>query len=621
MNVARSTVAAVALVAAHFIWVATHHETAVIGPDVGGYFAQAKMLATEGQTYREPASPLAFVGPHWLDRGDGRYFSKYPPGFPLLLSVPYALFGASSSLWVDPLLTSGALLGLFFLARLWTGPGWALAAAALMATSPLVNEHAVPGFAHAAVAVLLVWGLYALARWSGSLSWRWLAVAGLCAGAIPTARYAEALYVGAPALYVLLHLRRSGRSWKGVGAAAWPGALAAALPMAALALRNQLAFGAFWRTAYTISGEQTGFGLQYFAANWASYLDGLSGGLGVLFGVGLAGLAVLTTSSRERDRGLLLAALVVPSTLLYMSYYWGGGAMSQRFLLPTYYLYALASVWFLKILTGRLGRPALAAAALLLALALPWGLSRSADQLVRRAAMGRTLVALTDSLGRHLPDGAILLADRSLGQHLDIVSPWRIGHAEALLDVQRPERLHDGVSGKGAPQSRRRPAQASDTGPRPDSGRPNPRAGGSMERLARYRDLSDAERGAALASDLRSWTGPGGRAFVLVPGGQVEELPAGTGIGWRIRARIELPEMQLSGEVADRGARGRRRPPGPGLREGNLRPGVLPGGAFPPVEGVRRGMGPRDGGRPGAAMGRPVSGAPSEPVLLVELLL
>ena len=106
----------------------------------------------------------------------------------MLLAVPYALAGPAAALWVDPLLASATLLGLFFLCRLWLGPGWGLVATALMATNPLVNQHAVPGFSHTAVAFLLVWGIYALARWTRDDSWPWLVVAGLCVGAIPTAR-------------------------------------------------------------------------------------------------------------------------------------------------------------------------------------------------------------------------------------------------------------------------------------------------------------------------------------------------------------------------------------------------------------------------------------------------
>lgn len=610
MRVERLTLAGLALVAAHFIYVAAFHEPAVAGPDASGYFAQAKMLATQGQTYQEPASPLAFVGAHWLDAGDGRYYSKYPPGFPLLLAVPYALIGPTASLWVDPLLASLTLLGLLLLCRPWLGPGWALVATALMATNPLVNLHAAPGFSHTAVAFLLVWGIYALARWTREDSWRWLALAGLCVGLVPTARYAEVLYVGAFALYVglhlRLHLRQSGRTGREALRRALPGAAAAALPMALLALRNQLAFGAFWRTAYAISGEQTGFGLGHFAQHWASYLEALGGGgVGLLFGLGVVGMALLVAAPDTRLRGALLVALLAPTTLLYMAYYWGGDDMSQRFLLPTYYLYAVAGVWLLKLLADHLGRPALAAAVAVLVLALPWGLSRSTQQLVAQGRSRRALVAVTDSLEQHVPNGAVVLADRTLGAHLDVVSPWRIGHAEALLNPD------EGPRGPGPGQRPGMPWRGREGG----GGRPDPMAGGARQRQAKYRDFPAAERRQAVLADLKSWAGPGGRAYLLIGDDGAEPLLADLGVTWESVCRIELPELEYGGDrsgLAPGVAPGMARAAKRGLGQRAMEPGMMrPGMDGPPMGG--RGMAHPGGG--------PFGAAPSGPLLLVELRL
>ena len=569
----RLTLAALVLVAARFVCIASFHQPALSGPDASGYFTQAKALATSGQTYLEPTSPLQFVGPHWLDGGDGRYFAKYPPGFPLLLAVPYALSGPTASLWVDPLLVSGALLGLFLLCRLWLGPGWGLVATALMATNPLVNQHAVAGFSHTAVAFLLVWGIYALARWTRDDSWPWLALAGLCVGAIPTARYAEVLYVGAFALYVALHLRHTARNWR----AALPGAAAAALPMAWLALRNQLAFGAFWRTAYAISGEQTGFGLQYFAAHWAIYLETLGGsGVGLLFGLGVIGVAVLVTQRQTRTRAILLAALILPTTLLYMAYYFGGDNMSQRFLLPTYYLYVVGGVWLLKILGDAVGRPAVAVA-VVLALSLPWGLSRSLDTLSHRAQVDSHLVALTDSLAGYVPDGAIVLADRTVGQHLDVLSLWRVGHAEVLLNGGQLRRgpgaqMRTGGGAVAVPDGSQR-GRVAGSDQRGD--RPNPMAGGGEERWSKYRELSDGKRARKVLADLRQWAGSEGRAFVLVPGEDHleslrEELEA------HVVARFDLPTAEIDGKPG-----GDARSVPAGRRPGRMMPGMARGFAPP----------------------------------------
>ena len=605
MRIPRLTLAGLALVAAHFLFVAAFHEPAVSGPDAGGYFAQAKMLATQAQTYQEPASPLQFVGPHWIDGGGGRYYSKYPPGFPLLLAVPYALFGPTASLWVDPLLASATLLGLFLLCRLWIGPGWALAATALMATNPLVNQHAVPGFSHTAVAFFLVWGMYALARWRPDGSSRWLTLAGLCVGMVPATRYAEILYAGAFALYVGLHLHRSDRSWR----AALPGLAGAALPMALLALRNQLAFGAFWRTGYAISGEQTGFGFAYFAQHWASYLDALGGGgVGLLFGLGVVGMAVLVSAPDTRLRGQLLVALVVPTTLLYMAYYWGGDGMSQRFLLPTYYLYAIAGVWLLKLLAHHLGRPALVAVGAVLVLALPWGLDRSVRQLAVQESRNRILVAVTDSLERHVPAGAILLADRSLGQHLDVVGPWRIGHAEVLLGISERARSamvdgrlgedlgrreERGAAGAGSARGRSR----KDFGDADRGDRPNPMAGGARQRLDKYRGLSAREREEAVLADLKAWAGAEEPVYLLGPEERLPEWLDALDIGWKKVALIQLPQPETGAGPAGRSA------PMASRRLGGrrfMRPGMM---------------------RPGMPGGGPFGAAPGGPVLLVRLSL
>jgi len=602
----RLTLAALVLVAAHFAVVAHFHQPAVSGPDASGYFAQAKLLATRGHSVHVPASPFEFVGPHWVDSGSGEYYSKYPPGIPLLLAVPYALIGPTAALWVDPLLASLTLLGLLFLCRLWLGPGWALAATALMAANPLVNQHAVPGFSHTAVAFLLVWGVYALARWSREGASAWLALAGFCVGLIPSARYAEALYAGAFALFVALRLRATGRSQR----AALPGVVAAAVPMGLLALPNQLSFGAFWRTGYAVSGEQTGFGLGHFAGHWSSILAGLGGtGVGLLFALGVVGMALLAAHRDTRARGILLLALVVPTTLLYMAYYWGGDDMSQRFLLPTYYLYAVAGVWLLKLLSDQMGRAALAATAAVLVLSLPGGLSRSVTQLAQRSTRDGVLVAITDSLAQYVPAGAVLLTDRTLGQHLDVVSPWRVGHAEILL-----RDAGDGP-GPGRGDAMRRPPGAAD-----DDDRPHPMAGQSRQRQGKYRNLSAEERAMAIADDLRTWVGPDGTAYLMAPDEQTLSPLAALGLEWQVCARIDLPEAPAAtgpggrpGRMGPRGA-GRRQP---FPRAGAMAPGMPPAGPGFAAPGAAGPMGRMGARMPGGA----TRGYAGGEVLLVELML
>ena len=597
----RTTVAAIALVILHFAVLACFHEPALSGPDANGYFAQAKLLATEGQTSQVLDSPIQLTGAHWIDAGDGRYFSKYPPGFPLLLAVPYRLFGPAASLWLDPLMASLTLLALFLICRHWVTPGWALAGTALMATSPLVNEHAVAGFSHTAVAFFLLWGMYGLLRWTQHHSPGWLALAGFCIGMVPTIRYAEVLYAGAFALFIILRLRDTRPTGAGALATVATAALPAAVPMSLLAIRNHRAFGAFWRTGYAASQEQTGFGWGYFADHWASYLEGLMGpGMGLLFGLGVFGLAVLCTRPDTRQRGLFLVSLILPTTLLYMAYYWQPDPKSLRFLLPTYYLYTMAGIWLLSLMAERLGRPAVIGTIVVVGLSVVWGSSRSLESLALQQDRNAALVHITRAVEQHVPAGSILLVDRQVGQHLDVIGRWRLGQAEVLSGADRRSRVfgpgqRPGWGGPLAPGSTPPGTQpsprdaapgdraAATADPRDMRDGPNPMAGGAMQRLARYRGLREPERSAMVCQDLIAWAGEDSCIYVL---GAKEEITAqmrrlGLGNSWQELATIELPQTEEPGGRPGRGAR-RARPGFPG------RLGMAgPGGPLGPFGGPR----------------------------------
>jgi len=624
----RTTVAALVLVVVHFAVLAGFHEPALSGPDANGYFAQAKLLATEGHTSQVLDSPIQLTGAHWIDAGDGRYFSKYPPGFPLLLAIPYSLFGPTASLWVDPLMVSLTLLALFLICRYWMTPGWALAATALMATSPLVNEHAVAGFAHTPVAFFLLWGMYGLVRWTQRHSLGWLALAGFCVGMIPTIRYAEVLYAGAFALFIILRRRDSHPTGHRALPTLLAAALPAAVPMFLLAIRNHLAFGAFWQTGYAASQEQTGFGWGYFADHWASYLEGLMGpGMGLLFGLGVFGLAVLCTRPDTRPRGLLLVSLILPTTLLYMAYYWQPDPKSLRFLLPTYYLYAMAGVWLLGVLVERLGRPALIGTIVVLGLSAVWGSSRSIENLAMQQDRNATLVRITQAVEQHVPAGSILLVDRQVGQHLDVIGQWRLGQAEVLGgEGRRPRGFGPGLrpgwglppGNRPSPADRPSPAAGPQGQPSPRNAAlgdraapaadplrlrdgPNPMAGGAMERLAKYRDLSDTERAAMVRQDLVAWAGEDASIYVLGPKdeavAQMRRLGLGLDNQWQELATIELPKTE---EPDGRFGRGAGRPRSKARFRALGRPGM---------------------GGPGGPMGPFGAPRPDQPLVLIEVQL
>lgn len=72
------------------------------------------------------------------------------------------------------------------------------------------------------------------------------------------------------------------------------------------------AFGAPWATGYSLCGESTGFGWKFFKDNWWLMLTRMdTGGLILLFPLGLVGLAYLAT--HDAKRGLFLAVGLSPA--------------------------------------------------------------------------------------------------------------------------------------------------------------------------------------------------------------------------------------------------------------------------------------------------------------------
>ncbi len=566
------------LVLLHLAALAACFAPALSTPDANGYSVQARLLATEGRSGFTVESPVQYVGPHWLAAPGNAFYSKYPPGLPAIMSAVWRLLGPNAALAVNPVMASLTLLAVFLLARIWVGAGWGLAVAALMAVNPFANEHALAGDAHTSVAFFLMWGLYALIRWNHALSPAWAAAAGLMLGAIPSMRYAEALLLPGCGLYVLLRLRREPRRWPSLLAFG----LGVALPLGAICLRNQLVFGAFWRTGYSLTNEQGGFGLDYFVRHAVPYMRKLlSEGSGPPFALGVVGIALLCAREETRRQGILLASLVVPTLLLYMSYYWPPDPQSMRFLLPTLFLYPIAAVWLLQRVAE--GRPRLAwvSGSVLILLTVVWGLPTSLRSMLRQKFPNATLAEVGRVVEQKVPPGSIVIADEIVQQHLDFVGRWRLADA-SVIAPERPRRA-------GAPG-------ASDGGPDPMQ------AGKNAERTQRYSGLTPPERFAAFAEDVGRWAGPGRRVFWIGDADQIDRIARRLAEGAELRTIARIVPERPPGRPEGEGAEGPEGDGGPGM----------PGSAGPGSGGTR--MGPGAGGM---MMGvrRLVDG---EPLLLVE---
>ncbi len=517
-----------ALLTAHFLLVLANFQPAISSPDANGYFKQARLLAQEGRSWFSAESPLQFIAPHWVESGKQTYYSKYPPGLPLAVAPVLGLAGPSAALLVNPILTTLTLLGLFLLCRLWTGPWLALWAVAVMAANPLINQHTLWAGSHPAVAFLLIWGIYCLIRWSDKSSAGWGLAAGLLMGAIPSVRYAEAVYALGLGIFIVLHIAGKPGKVKNIA----PLAAGAAMPLVLLMVRSQAAFGAFWKTGYAVSGEQTGFGLDYFMQNSYSYLTDILGhGAGITTALALTGIILMLASRDTRKTGILLSGLIVPSTLLYMSYYFypnmGGQSWGTlRFLLPTFYLYALASAWLLKELSDKFGNGGRVLAMATLAFALWWGLPQSVMALSREMRGSAPLASITGTVNEHVPAGSVLIAPRQLQQQLDFIGHWRLA-----------DEMFFG-SGRMFPGGDRM-ADRDQEGPNPRSGMKE-----RMELVRSYRDPFSAGLSDKLLAELTRWAGSdaddNGKIYWIGKLERIRELVPGRD-EIRVLAEIELP--------------------------------------------------------------------------------
>ena len=485
------------LILVHFGFLMCFFTPAISTPDANSYFDQARTLAVGGVTSITTESPIQYVGTHYSRAGDERYFCAHAPGLAAILAVPYRLFGPSSAFLVNPLMCSLSLLGLFLLGRRWCGERFAPLAVALMAVNPFFNEHAHFGDAHAAVACLMIWSLYFLARIEGRPSIAAGLAGGFFAGMIPAVRYAEALYLPALACFVLSRRRRDGSELKALVSAA----AAASLPIAALCLRNQGAYGAFWRTGYAAAGGGAFFSTDAFLRNAPSFLRQLVGlGGGLTFPLGAAAIVLMCARRSTRKRGLLFAGIAAPTTLLYMSYYWPADPQSMRFLIPTFFLYALGTAWLLRLSARFFKFRVRLAAAMLLFLQACWGLPRSVRAMGMLQRQTMPLASAGDALNNLVPPGSLLIVPERLAQYLDVLGRWRL--------------VDSSLADEDAKLMPPPPPPFSPDEPMPlYAGRPS-RFPGSFAaplmpaaRVDRYAGLSEEARFAAFRPDVWSWAG------------------------------------------------------------------------------------------------------------------
>jgi len=227
--------------------------------DEYAYLWQAEAFAEGRVTAESPQPAEAFKQNHLGDAG-GRRFSKYPPGWPLLLSA--GVFAGWPGL-VNPLLAALALAGIYRLACSWVGPRAAAFGVLVTGLSPFFLLNAGSFHSHPSC-------LFALTGLALSLAWanerpgaRPLLLGGACFGLAVLVRPYTALLIGLP-LIVGLGRPIIRSAWAADRSAVPLGAWFALGGVPALAVLlgvNMAATGSMWTLAWNQfdSTESLGF--------------------------------------------------------------------------------------------------------------------------------------------------------------------------------------------------------------------------------------------------------------------------------------------------------------------------------------------------------------------------
>ena len=292
--------------------------------DEYAYLWQATAF-TEGRVTAESPQPAAaFQQQHLGDAGNVR-FSRFPPGWPLLLAVGVSVGFPGV---INPLLSALALAGLYLLGCKWAGPRAATLGVLVTGTSPFFLLNA--GSYHSHPPCLLALTVLALALvWARDRPDAWpLLLGGASFGLAVLIRPFTALLIGLPLIIGLgMPVLRNMRAivWFGAGG----------LPALAFLVAINIATTGSWSTLATSrfdATERLGFGIYGH-----TLVRGLKNAIracldGVAYTSFIALPLVLASLGQGiRHRRLLWVILAAP--VLGYVFYWstGGNRYGPRF--------------------------------------------------------------------------------------------------------------------------------------------------------------------------------------------------------------------------------------------------------------------------------------------------
>lgn len=420
-----------------YTWALLHYLVPVTGgTDQNGYHTCARTFNLEGKFYREPIDKLEFIGSMWVVNDRGEFYPKYPPLYPLLAAGMNAMLGPGGGFYATLWGAVLAAAGIFVLARFFLGPWYALLAAAAAVSSPVLSGLAVTKNSHTPSLALFVWGMVAFFAALTPKREQWFrillaAVSGFLIAYCTGIRYTDFLLILIPAAAAFLFARKRRRRNLLIGLAA-----GAALPYGALALFHWHAYGAPWRSGYSLTDESSAFVPSFILDNLRVYVPEF-----FISVIGPLGAFALLFRRIRWRRLLFWLVWLLPTFVLYLMYYWApesGGTGAMRFLVPLIPAVILLSLLSLRWVVRRLPGRRLAALSLLAiaVVQLTWGLVGSAKLCEKKAIADFQHLVRLEVIRNRIPEGAVIIANSGILNELDFERRWQL-YPSYILNVKQ----------------------------------------------------------------------------------------------------------------------------------------------------------------------------------------
>ena len=173
------------------------------------YLYQGQTMS-EGKFWND-AHPLDdfFMYSH-IPQKDGIAVGRFPPGWPLLLTLPF-LFGVSP-IWLNPIIAAAALMLFFSFATRYYGQRVAWWSLVSVAFTSFFLFNAASFFSHAACLLMVTGFIYCLYLYLEKGSVTYALLAGTCLGLTMITRYYNAVLLMIPVLVFLWYTQR----WKAI---------------------------------------------------------------------------------------------------------------------------------------------------------------------------------------------------------------------------------------------------------------------------------------------------------------------------------------------------------------------------------------------------------------------